>query len=1400
MLVSPSRIKKNMILRGRTLNFETPQKNYGNMVFILTQSRERINDILNSQLFRPMQLLSVYSPRMYRPYNRSRVMVDQKTEYAKYIEDTNGKIRKGKTFLDAYSGQNIFYDLRNEYNDTAAIVKKSKSSPISYQAEMFKYLCNRINSAKADTDYPKSYIVLPMSEYISDLRQLSRIPTMNIEPIVLFMLKLFGKDKLQTIQLPKVDLYIFYNPKARAMVVVDPFEKDFDDIKDGTFQKILRLNNFNAIGAEHDDLIGDDVEDEKDTASIDMSDEDAIENTKEEIKKVVLSKVAKDLRAPKTLSLDAETNDERELALAIDKKIDKYLETDANSEKSFRDLVAEVESDSDVKMKAVKYVETKKSTAHKMEIHSKGLNKEIEALKPFESIADDDSKIIKPKDFGVKDASIDDRIKTSVLSSMDEEYVDKQYRTDIMNAISAFSNSEFMPLTVDSVEFTDSSTDRDKKELLSIKYRSSDNKLFQVNVDLPKVVEERHYYLNGNKQFVKKQLIRLPLIKTKDDTVEITTNFNKMTITRSSGKIFRRNAYLVKLLKSMTGNKAIKIVYGYNAEANAKFEKRNNFEYEELAGFITSIDTPKYHLVFNRENLEAEMLLLKIPDDYLDDTRTPLAIEKNASGDVGIIYIDNSTEKIIEYSLKDGKEYDIADTMFDFIYHGVINFSDDKMPSIGKSFVYSKARFIKEDYPTFAMIASQIGLRATMSKAKIKWRFSKKRTPYSKYEVEVKFKDGYLYYDDTAQSGLLMNALYLFHTDDYDFADFDMATPYRDFFMHEFGPALGQHVIATLRMNLGVMIDPINREVLKDLKMPTDIYSVMIEASNMLIGNYHVPISNMMGYRVSTTGELVARVLYNVLANAYIIYQRHRMNGNPKTLKVDRNAVIRTLLDSPGVTAKSTLNPVHEAEEIAQASAKGFRGVNLDSAYTLEMITYDESANGILSANATPFSGSVGITRSLVYNPKITSVRGYIPNTNGMKLDATGILAPTELLAAFTSAGADPSRQAMQVAQTGHTTPILHPSRQLLGSGMNKLLPYMISDDFCFHAKKDGIVEKIDTKNELAILRYDDGTKEAIDLGENLARNTNMAFWIEMNLDMKYKEGERFTKGDILAVNPSYFRGKGRDVEYCPGALAKIAIAAGDFSFEDATLISDSLSKKCAIKVNILKPISLGKNALIHNIVKVGDHVKSGDPLLEFTSSFDDPDVMEFIAKLSDAEVGKNSMDSMTHEIVKSPNTGLITKMEVIYNCPFEELSESMQKVVKEYQSRPASRREALKGIDNEINIQEIGQYNGLKNMKTEFPQEGGVIINVWVEYIDNMKMGDKLTYNTALKGVISRVLPDDEAPVSEYRDNEIIEGILTPTGILSRMTSDIYKLLFSTKVLVEVGKQIREIWNGERE
>ena len=281
-----------------------------------------------------------------------------------------------------------------------------------------------------------------------------------------------------------------------------------------------------------------------------------------------------------------------------------------------------------------------------------------------------------------------------------------------------------------------------------------------------------------------------------------------------------------------------------------------------------------------------------------------------------------------------------------------------------------------------------------------------------------------------------------------------------------------------------------------------------------------------------------------------------------------------------------------------------------------------------------------------------------------IKISAVNRLSASELLSFGTAAHADPPRIAMEVGQAKHGVPVYHATKQLIGSGFDRTLAYFISDTFCFKAKKNGIVDSIDDKNKLAILLYEDGSYDAIDLNESLAKNANSGFYINQTYKLCYNVGEKFKKGDAIAYNPSFFQGKGNDCVFTQGTLAKVAISPGDFVFEDSTYISDRLSEMCASDITMAKSVALGPNTIIHKMVKIGDHVNVNDDLLNFTTSFNDATTTEFLQDLI-ASVGNEIGEELGNEKVKSKYGGRISDIEIYYNVPFETLSPSLQDIIK---------------------------------------------------------------------------------------------------------------------------------------
>ena len=922
-----------------------------------------------------------------------------------------------------------------------------------------------------------------MLNYIENFKSSVDFKIDVYDPMILFLRSL--KEGTLEDKFKNINYVIFYNINADALVCLDLKEFNVDDDYDHVFHLLMRLNNFNG----HTDSL-DDIDD----SDSDLDEEDKIENKKEEIKNAVLSKVAKELKIKNLTDFEAANKSEKDLILLLDREIEKYIDDPANMEKSFADLVDSIEKNPVVKRQAIQYVESKNIGLKNLNTLSKNLEKEIATLQDIAEIETVDA-LNEPDIFEVDIPDFDDRIKESHLSSLDEQYNIKQSRKDLINVVSGFSTSEYLPLAVDNIDITDTSDDFTKKETVKVRYRTPEGKYLSFSIDVPKFIDKKYMYLSGNKKVIKKQILRLPIIKTKYNRVEITTNYNKMTIERSTGNLSRRNQYLLKIIAGFKANPDVNIVYGDNAAVN--FGTPADFEWEELSSSLTSLIKPPYKILFNIKDISATIETLDVPDDLPEDMY-PIGFVSDIldmSDEKKVIYIQDGKIRVLDIASK--KIEDTNKNLLEYIVGTVLGApqSLEKLPPISKSYLYTNVTFLAETYPVFTLVASSNGLTDILKRYKVKYYESVEPKKNPNY-VEVKFKDKYLYFEDIPKNNLLLNAIFTLKPEEYTRDAFDLAEPYTDYFVSRFGKAIGTYSRNRIKINLDMMIDPITRDVLKDLRMPTDIIDVLLQANTLLVGNTYQKLYDLRTYRIRGN-EVVNARLYKIIASAYVKYLEHHMNGNPINLEIPKGILISTLQQDPNVNDHSLLNPIRELEDVSSASAKGFNGVNINQAYTLEMRLYNETMQGVLSGNATPFSGQSGITRTLTVDPKINTVRGFVGDIDQNSLNAANILSPVEMMSPFTACSADPTRSSMQVSQTKHTMPVRHAHKQLIGTGANKIMAYMISDDFCFKAKKSGIVESINEKEQLVILRYDDGTKDAIDIKEVLVKNSNSGFFIK---------------------------------------------------------------------------------------------------------------------------------------------------------------------------------------------------------------------------------------------------------------------------------------------------------------
>jgi hypothetical protein len=912
MFVSPSKLKRNKILKNRTLSFETVKKTHSNLIIVATDNQESLEKVIASKLLRPQQVLSAFVPRIIRPMKRKIIRISQKDEYKRLKMNTKGRIKIGKNMLSSYSNRNLVYNIIPEYTETLKLASTVKAEGLVLQKYMTDYFGSLVKGVAEDVNYNKVHLIFPLDEYIEKFRYSVYTAPFTTDPVVAF-LKSIKRGMINKSDFERVGTIIFFNPNAKALVAVDlnDSELSLDEKFSEVFMKISRLNDYNNNTDALSDIIEDEVPEE----------EDSVENTKEEIKKIVFENIAKTLKAGKFEDFESATKDEQDLIISIDRKIETYLSDEANVEKPFNELVNTIEQDRDIKTRAIKYIETKKVSEQKLSQLSKNLEKEVEVINSITEL-DVENELITPDTFDVKD--VDARIKESSLSSFDEEYNVKQSKKDLTSVLTGFSASDYLPITLQDLNIEDTSDDFNQRMTIKVRYKTDEGKNLSFSLDYPKMVDKRFFYVNGNKKLLLKQLLRLPLVKTKSDRVELTTNYNKVTFERTTGKLSRKNAYLLKLLKDYDNNPNVKIVYGNNLVVNNKF--KNDFEYEELSENITSITTIKYTLMFNREEINQEVDLMELPENIVAESVTPLGVNNMNDGLVfiqdGVVYEATNDKNLTTVN-------QVGEDIFSFINESVLSRAkEERLPTIGKSFVYSKMKIFGTTYPVFAVVGFMNGITDILKRYDIEYQLSESRLKIKGEYVEVKFKDKYLYYKDTIKNTLLLNVLYNMDTEDYDFDQFDMDEPYSNFFVDKLDQPI--YIKNTLKLNLNLILDPITKEILKDLKMSTDIIDIFLEANTLLTNNSFRPQNDIRNYRIRGN-EVVFAKMYQIIADAYRKYQNYKMNGGRvDSLDIPRDALVRGLLDEQNVNEHSTLNPVLEMENIAAISAKGFRGINLD--------------------------------------------------------------------------------------------------------------------------------------------------------------------------------------------------------------------------------------------------------------------------------------------------------------------------------------------------------------------------------------------------------------------------------------------------------------------------------------
>ncbi|MBM7716920.1 DNA-directed RNA polymerase subunit beta [Siminovitchia sp. FSL H7-0308] len=334
----------------------------------------------------------------------------------------------------------------------------------------------------------------------------------------------------------------------------------------------------------------------------------------------------------------------------------------------------------------------------------------------------------------------------------------------------------------------------------------------------------------------------------------------------------------------------------------------------------------------------------------------------------------------------------------------------------------------------------------------------------------------------------------------------------------------------------------------------------------------------------------------------------------------------------------------------------------------------------------------------------------------------------------------DSNRALMGANMQRQAVPLMKPEAPLVGTGME----YVSAKDSgaAVICKHDGVVEHIEAR-EIWVRRIQ--TLDGVEVKGDLDKYRLLKF-IRSNQGTCYNQrpivsvGDHVTKGEILADGPSMDQG-----ELALGRNVLVAFMTWEgYNYEDAIIMSERLVKDDVYtSIHIeeyeseARDTKLGPEEMTRDIPNVGE---------EALKNLDERGIIRIGAEVKDGDllVGKVTPKGVTE----------LTAEERLLHAIFGE---------KAREVRDTSLRVPHGGGGIVLDVKVFNREDG-----DELAPGVNQLVRVYIVQKRKISEGDKMAGRHGNKGVISRILPEEDMPFMP--DGTPVDVMLNPLGVPSRM------------------------------
>ena len=640
------------------------------------------------------------------------------------------------------------------------------------------------------------------------------------------------------------------------------------------------------------------------------------------------------------------------------------------------------------------------------------------------------------------------------------------------------------------------------------------------------------------------------------------------------------------------------------------------------------------------------------------------------------------------------------------------------------------------------------------------------------HDIHIRFADRVLHFNRyPLKYSLILSGLAAYDLSGYAMSEFESKDVYYDLFINN---GLAANYLKGIDSFYDLFIDNMTYTVLKQMHEPTNVRDLLIRCSELLSSVDHKEASSAANHRIRGYEQFNA-ILYNEMSREFAGYQARR--GKANTFSINANAVYLRIIQNESTMPAEAANPMEDIKIYSNITYGGIGGRTGESFVTVDR-RYSADDVGVLS-EATADSGKVGMNAMLSFNPTIKNTMGVIESKDPKELEPSSIISASAALMPY-AVQDDCNRLNFISIQYSHVMNTECVDRNRIRTGYERVIAHRVSDNFAATAEQDGKVTKIDNVAKLMEVTYKDGTKTVFKIGDHYELAESIV--IQNNIKPNFKEGDTFKKDDVLTYNEGYFN---RDyftgqVDMSTGVMANLCLLETDTTLEDATEISESLSKKLAINPVNERVVTMSAKSQIFTMAKIGDHVKVTDPLCIFDEEplTQDPGLTEDEDAL--AILGDISKSAPTAKF-----SGEIVHIAVYCGCEVSEMSPSVANVVKAAYVETTAQAKLAKDTAraNEF-VKPTIVPKGSRFKGIEFDEDTVMIIFYIKERIVH-GVGDKLVLCNQLKSTVAAVFPkpvttESGIPIDVLYSQKGVNSrrVLSPflTGILSRLVEKVEK------------------------